>query len=72
MNPKDIIDEDSFRAWLDIWPKAQGKSDDEVRQIAVLIAHRCAMRVTPCAAKWIFSSRAAIYNLTALEYLRCT
>lgn len=59
---KDISDSDSLEEWLTEWPKSQGMSEAEARQVAVQIAHRAAMRVLPIAWEWYQSKAAREYG----------
>ncbi|MGH1578280.1 hypothetical protein [Planktotalea sp.] len=68
---KDINDRDSLEQWLTEWPKSQGMSELEARQIAVQIAHRAAMRVLPIAWEWFCGEVALEDSRSVLPILRC-
>ncbi len=49
MDVSEIVDEDSFRRWLEGLPEGSEAERDEARRWAVVLAHRAAMRVLPVA-----------------------
>ncbi len=69
MDVSEIVDQDSLKAWLNSLPQGTEAEKAEVRQWALLITHRAAMRALPW--HWALSRKplARERNMTALPFL---
>lgn len=52
MDVSEIVDEASFKRWLDALPRGTEAEREEARRWAVTLAHRAAMRVLPVFWEW--------------------